>query len=302
MTVPDIQPDGNTSCDNKHKVLKKIITAAGILMISSLIVLIAGLRCGLITLPKAAADIPSIAEYENITSDDITSPVSDNEYASVEAYIAEYAHRHGLTMADYPQSIVKMLAFNPETDDFVLNYPLRKDKKPEIDLSEYKDCTEVPLFIQWDERWGYQTYGSNVMGLTGCGPTCLSMVAVYLLNDLQMDPGWMADFSTENGYCVKGNGTAWALMDEGAGQLGLQASSIDPRDSELVISCLKQGQPVICIMDSGFFTSSGHFIVLTGYENGQITINDPNSRLRSASLWDYQDFQDQISAMWVYSK
>ena len=41
-----------------------------------------------------------------------------------------------------------------------------------------------PLFLQWDPRWGYTEYGEDsFLGLSGCGPTCLSMVLYYLTGD-----------------------------------------------------------------------------------------------------------------------
>ena len=77
---------------------------------------------------------------------------------------------------------------NPETKDFVLNYPLKKDENFEINLSEYKNSKKVSLFMLWDERWGYNMYAGEFMGLSGCGPTCLSMVSIYLLNDAIYTP------------------------------------------------------------------------------------------------------------------
>ena len=39
-------------------------------------------------------------------------------------------------------------------------------------------------------------------------------------------------------------------------------------------------------MGPGEFTSNGHFIVLTGLQNGRLKINDPNSRKNSEKTWD----------------
>ena len=38
---------------------------------------------------------------------------------------------------------------------------------------------------------------------------------------------------------------------------------------------------------------------MTGYEDGMIRINDPNSPLRSQTLWSYDRIQDQIRNLWV---
>ena len=81
-----------------------------------------------------------------------------------------------------------------------------------IDLSEHLGSDTVPLFFQWDERWGNTIYGSDVMEVTGCGPTCLSMVLVHLLQDATYTPRYVADFAEDNEYYAKGSGSKWALI------------------------------------------------------------------------------------------
>ena len=152
--------------------------------------------------------------------------------------------------------------------------------------------------MQWDERWGYSKYGDNVMGLTGCGPTCLSMVCSYLLEDTKYDPLYMAKFAEENGYYVSGSGSAWTLISKGGKKLGLDVIEI-PLDENRIRRNLEVGNPIICIMGPGDFTTTGHFIVMTEYVDGKIRINDPNSRERSEMLWDYEDIKGQIKNLWV---
>ena len=62
------------------------------------------------------------------------------------------------------------------------------------------------------------------------------------------------------------------------------------------------GHPIICSVGPGDFTKIGHFIVLTGYENGSVTVNDPFSQENSDKSWKFTQIQEQIKAMWVYSK
>ena len=38
---------------------------------------------------------------------------------------------------------------------------------------------------------------------------------------------------------------------------------------------------------------------MTGYENGKIKINDPNSFANSEKQWDYDDICNQINNLWV---
>ncbi|MDD6567743.1 MAG: C39 family peptidase [Eubacteriales bacterium] len=155
-----------------------------------------------------------------------------------------------------------------------------------------------PLFMQWDIRWGYKIYGDDVAGLTACGPTCLSMVAVYLLQDTKYSPDYMIDWADKNGYCVDGGGSLWTLMSEGAEKLGIDSAEL-PLDKQRVINNLEVGNPVVCIMGPGDFTKKGHFIVMTGIEDGKIKINDPNSFENSNKLWDFDDISSQINNLWA---
>lgn len=54
-------------------------------------------------------------------------------------------------------------------------------------------------------------------------------------------------------------------------------------------------------MRPGDFTSTGHFIVLVGIEDGKIRVNDPNSRARSQVLWEYDRLESQINNLWSYT-
>lgn len=94
--------------------------------------------------------------------------------------------------------------------------------------------------MQWDQRWGYHRYAGEVMGLSGCGPTALSMVAIFMTGDITKNPRWVADFASQNGYAVDGNGTAWSLMLEGARQIGLSSKEI-PVERERVENNLQAG-------------------------------------------------------------
>ena len=212
--------------------------------------------------------------------------------------IESYAKLHGLKQSDWPNELVALLESNPETQDYVLNYPLNKNKDFEIDLSKYSTTDEVPLLLQWDERWGYNMYAGELMGLSGCGPTCLSMVSIYLLNDTSLSPEYIADFAEKNGYCALGNGSTWTLISEGGNKLGLDVQET-PFDEETIKENLLYGNPIICIMGPGHFTSSGHFVVMTEYKKGKVRFNDPNSISRSEQWWELTEIEDEIFNLWI---
>lgn len=200
----------------------------------------------------------------------------------------------------YPKELIDLLEKNEETYDFVINYPENKERDFTIDLSEEIKQERIPLLMQWDERWGYKKYGSNMIALTGCGPTCLSMVYIGLTGDDSMNPKEMAKFSEKSGYYTE-NGTAWSFMTEGAGILGLSAEELS-LDENCIKQRLSEGKPIICSVGAGDFTTQGHFIVLTSVDkNGNILLNDPNSRKNSEQAWEYTRLERQIKNLWSYT-
>ena len=124
------------------------------------------------------------------------------------------------------------------------------------------------------------------------------MAAIYVTGDPEMSPDRMMEFAEENGYCIPGNGTAWALIGEGGEKLGLDVTEL-PLHEGTMINVLEEGYPIICIMGPGDFTTTGHFIVLTGVENGAFRVNDPNSYANSEKLWTYEQIEDQIDNLWA---
>ena len=208
---------------------------------------------------------------------------------------------HSIEESDeYPDQLKELAEKNSETIDFVYDYPEMKDKKQTIDLSQEAKTDTVPLLLQWDERWGYETYGSDFLAVTGCGPTCLSMITCGLTGSETWNPLTVAQFSEKEGYYVPGEGTSWSLMTEGANNLGLTAENI-PVTQENILAALRSGIPLICSMYPGDFTYTGHFIVLTGIdENGAITVNDPNSPANTKKHWSMSEILPQIRQSWGY--
>ncbi len=199
---------------------------------------------------------------------------------------------------NYPEQLLETLANNPETLDFVLDYPEKKDTSPADTIGDVKKGT-VPFLLQWDERWGYREYGGGLLACTGCGPTCLSMVIAGLTGDNSITPYTVACYAQENGYYEAGAGTKWSLMSEGAARFGIQGREISP-DESAVVRELDAGHPIICSMGPGDFTRAGHFIVLTGTKDGKIQVHDPNSRIRSGKLWEFDDLRRQMRNLWAF--
>ena len=93
--------------------------------------------------------------------------------------------------AKYPTVLLRSLCNNSEMLNFVAGY-LTADKSAHGELTK-KECEgKIPLLLQWDRRWGYVSYGSSDIGLSGCAPTCLSMVIVGLTGNRNATPDKIA--------------------------------------------------------------------------------------------------------------
>lgn len=206
-----------------------------------------------------------------------------------------------LEAQNYPASLISLVERYPETTQFVLDYKKNADKHDVIDLSSEVTPDKIPHFLQWDERWGYETYGDDFLAVTGCGPTCLSMVTCGLRGDLRWNPYEVACMAQSQGYYVDGVGSAWDLMDSGARNLGLEVHNLS-LSSEQIKETLSSGLPIICTVGPGDFTSAGHFIVLAGLDGeGKVKVLDPNSIKNSEKTWKVDDLIPQIKNLWAYS-
>ena len=200
----------------------------------------------------------------------------------------------------YPKSLARLYVRNEEARDFVLDYDETKGVSDNIDISDEVTAGEIPLFIQWDERWGYGKYGDDFMAVEGCGPTALSMVYCGLTGDTSMNPWEMAKMAEAWGYYVSGQGSSWNMMDQLASELGLGVHAVH-FDRDSILYELLAGNPIICIVGPGDFTTEGHFIVLADVDDqGMVTVHDPNSREKSKKKWDIETIMSQTENLWGY--
>ena len=195
--------------------------------------------------------------------------------------------------------MLELAVRNPEALDFVVRYPQEKDAQPASSVGEVERGI-FPLLMQWDPRWGCATYGDGLMALNGCGPTALAMVVCGLTGDGSVTPWTVAQYADEAGYYVEGAGSKWELMSTGCQHFGLVAREL-PLDRSVIVRALEDGQPIVCSVGPGDFTTSGHFILITGVEDGKFRVNDPNRRANSEKLWDYDTLAPQIRNLWAYT-
>lgn len=198
----------------------------------------------------------------------------------------------------YPQELLELLEKNEETYEFVSNYQNREQYQGrQIELEKEIEPGQVPLLMQWDMRWGYDLYGEDMIAVAGCGPVCMSMAYLYLTGDTGMNPRKMAEFADQNGYDTE-VGTSWDFFTGGASLLGLQGKEIGLGETAIK-EALDKGGVIICSMRPGDFTTTGHFILIRGYDEKGFYINDPNSKKNSKKQWDFETVSPQIKCLWA---
>lgn len=155
-------------------------------------------------------------------------------------------------------------------------------------------ATEVVYFNQLDERWANEPYGTDNIGGYGCGPTSMSIVVSSLTDDI-VDPIEMADWAYQNGGWCSKSGSYHALIPNAAKAWGLAVEGCTASEPQRIIDALSSGKLVVAIMAKGHFTSSGHFIVLRGVQDGKILVADPASYKRSQQAWDLSIILNEAS-------
>lgn len=158
----------------------------------------------------------------------------------------------------------------------------------------------VPLYHQWDPRWRSKSFGcGTTMAAAACGPTALAMVLSYYTNKAVLPPE-VADVVLANKLRVCNAGTAHAAITKIPPMYGLRSKNITWSQAKTYLS---QGIPVVQVHGPGFFTSGGHFIVLTknspaGSQN--YLVNDPDGRHRTVAT--EKQIISSLKQSWVISK
>ena len=161
---------------------------------------------------------------------------------------------------------------------------------------------EVPLYLQQD--YGDTKYGNYSLRTYGCGITTMAMLASYM-KDEELTPPYMG--STFGKYCSE-KGTAHTLFLEVPTALDFYAIKKTSTWSE-VKEALENGHMVITLQHGGFWTSKGHYVLVTGMtEDGQVTVRDSNlynyGKLEGhkTGYFDQDKIPKNASIYWIYEK
>lgn len=184
-----------------------------------------------------------------------------------------------------------------------------------IQIPESAGGMSIPLYLQYDSKWGSIPFGGGNIGSSGCGAASMAMVVTYLTGR-QVTPDMIVGQIGNRYYA--GSGQSWDMPGGVAAIYGIKLVKQCPVNAELILKYLKEGYPVV-VSTSGFgttqeFTTAGHYIVLRGLDgNGKVLVNDPNDNTTTKQhylkAYDANFIVSEciinhstVKPMWVFSK
>lgn len=166
-------------------------------------------------------------------------------------------------------------------------------------------------YLQTDPKWKNHNYSAKgefkTIGSSGCGVTAAAMV-IATLKDKNVTPVTTAEWSMEHGYKALNQGTYYTYFVPQMSKYGitckrLNATNLYGQSSSTAhteaLNALKNKDLVIACMGKGNWTSSGHFILVYGFENGYIYINDPASTASNRIKNTWALFAKQVKYLWT---
>lgn len=182
--------------------------------------------------------------------------------------------------------LLELALREPDAIAYVAGYA---EKNAPKGASAYGDSASkgyYPKLFNWDTRWGYVTYGDGPMGLTGSGPTALSMAYIGLTGKTDQTPDALAKKATENEGIDKVYDTTPEFMVNTAEELGLEVEELSA-SSENMSENLQSGTAILVQLRERSLTDEAHWALAVGRNlDGSINLYDPTSSAVSEHPWD----------------
>ena len=216
---------------------------------------------------------------------------------SVSEYLWLYSNR-----AMFADTVVSAAQNNISYTHFLYTYGQGNYKPGDGKLTEAELSGGVPTYYQWDERWAYQEFGDNILGICGSGPPAMSMAIVGLSHDASATPGAIAAYAEDEGLYYEGYGSAWALVPYAADEWGLNSYEVI-LDQNAMESALDDDEIIVVVVGKGDFTKdSTGFLVLYDYNEEGFFVKDPLNETNTEKRISYKSLEDEIEAMWAIYK
>lgn len=211
-----------------------------------------------------------------------------------------------------PENLQRLLEKRPQSVHFVYKYfdylenpqnydPDAKANKTSFESAKY--LSKYPYYSNWDSTWGYSEYSLAQLVTSGCGPVNFAMLVAGMNQDETMTPTKALEFAKEHGYEDKtGKGSNWDLFTHGVEKFGIKSEVLDRNQPGPIIKALKDGKPVIMMVNHPRFTSVGHFILLYDIEGDLVKVQDSNSVSNSNQKWKLSELLQETQGVWTFHK
>lgn len=193
-----------------------------------------------------------------------------------------------------PDTMLYLAGNDPDTIDFVYNYQNGITNFEFYPGESVNLDRKTPYFLQWDNRWAYNSLGQSNVGIAGCGPTSMAMALARLTGDNSITPD---KISIDANEYMDASGVSRSFFNDEASKYGYRVVDIS-NDKDAMIEALNYG-PLIVSVTRGYFTLFGHIVIIDSYQNGKFIINDPNSIKKSQISWSFNQIQNQIAHIWL---
>lgn len=167
------------------------------------------------------------------------------------------------------------------------------------------------LYMQTDPAYRNQNYSTvgevTTIGKEGCG-VCAAAMVIATLKDNTVNPITTANWSMQHGYKALRQGTYYGYFVPQLAAYGIGCTQINdyntyknPKSSahKTALEELKKGNWIIACMGPGRWTSSGHYVLAYGYEDGYVYINDSYNTKSECIKAKLSDWQNEVKYYWI---
>lgn len=208
---------------------------------------------------------------------------------------------------DFPSGLIELYYISPEIyGDFVYDYSKYKDDYKTMSYSDDElNCKTPPKLYMEDYRWCYETIGGGYIKVSGCAAVSLTMASLYLFHDPSVTPKIVAQIAEDNN-CIGLLGGVDALKIKTVAEImgfkvdeyiycenGEKNKQVDINDIKKIID---NGD--VCLVGTKGEIFGGHAMIISGYSENGLYINDPASKERSDKLWSFEDIEPEIFYIW----
>lgn len=167
------------------------------------------------------------------------------------------------------------------------------------------------LYMQTDPKYKNVDYSAvgekTTIGAEGCGICCTAMAISTLKNNKNITPITTANWSKKHGYKALRQGTYYSYFVPQFAEYGITCRQINGGNTygnitsmahKIALDELKKGNWLIACMGKGRWTTSGHYVLIYGYANGYVYINDSYNTRVECSKAKLADFQREVKYYW----